>query len=123
MGNTIGIKLLTQHGQEVICDSRAHLLDWELSMVAWFSGCVVRAVPSEHGILTWDEIRLFVKLVGPHWAPTGAIEIETLTIWPGDTSIRSRSSTTSAIARTSAVFRFTWTARAFLTPPKPCGFP
>ena len=76
MGNTIAIKLLTQHGQEVICDSRAHLLDWELSMVAWFSGCVVRAVPSEHGILTWDEIRPFVKPVGPHWAPTGAIEIE-----------------------------------------------
>jgi threonine aldolase len=76
MGNTIAMKLLTQHGQEVICDSRAHLLDWELSMVAWFSGCVVRAVPSEHGILTWDEIRPFVKPVGPHWAPTGAIEIE-----------------------------------------------
>ena len=37
MGNTIAIKLLTEHGQEVICDSRAHLLDYELSMVAWFS--------------------------------------------------------------------------------------
>src|SRR5207253_4537028 len=28
MGNTIAIKLLTEHGQEVICDSRAHLLDY-----------------------------------------------------------------------------------------------
>ncbi len=42
MGNTIAIKLLTEHGQEVICDSRAHLLDWELSMLAWFSGCLIR---------------------------------------------------------------------------------
>src|SRR5229473_7821430 len=42
MGNTIGLKVLTKHGQEVICDSRAHLLDWELSMLAWFSGCLVR---------------------------------------------------------------------------------
>src|ERR1035438_7473212 len=25
MGNTIAIKLLTEHGQEVICDSRAHI--------------------------------------------------------------------------------------------------
>src|ERR1017187_142839 len=40
MGNTIGIKVLTEHGQEVICDSRAHVLDYELAMVAWFSGCV-----------------------------------------------------------------------------------
>ncbi len=76
MGNTIAIKLLTEHGQEVICDSRAHLLDWELSMMAWFSGCLARAVPTENGILTWDLIAPLVKPVGPHAAPTGAIEIE-----------------------------------------------
>lgn len=76
MGNTIGIKLLTEHGQEVICDSRAHILDWELSMLAWFSGCLIRAVPTDNGILTWDAIKGLVKPVGPHWAPTGVIEIE-----------------------------------------------
>ena len=76
MGNTIGLAVLTEHGQEVVCDSRAHLLDWELSMLAWFSGCLVRAVPTSHGILSWDEISSVVKPVGPHWAPTGAIEIE-----------------------------------------------
>ena len=53
MGNTIAVKLLTEHGQEVICDSRAHMLDYELSMVAWFSGCVIRAIPTErrHSLL------------------------------------------------------------------------
>jgi threonine aldolase len=76
MGNTIALKLLTEHGQEVIADSRAHLLDWELSMLAWFSGCLIRAIPTEDGILTWEKIRPLVKPVGPHWAPTGAIEIE-----------------------------------------------
>ena len=76
MGNTIGIKLLTEHGQEVICDSRAHILDYELSMVAWFSGCVVRAVPTADGILRWSEVRRLVKPVSAHSAPTGAIAIE-----------------------------------------------
>lgn len=76
MGNTIAIKLLTEHGQEVICDARAHLLDWELSMIAWFSGCVVRAVPTTGGILTWEQLRPFLKPGGPHAAATGAIEIE-----------------------------------------------
>ncbi|MGD1071309.1 MAG: GntG family PLP-dependent aldolase [Bryobacteraceae bacterium] len=76
MGNTIGIKLLTGHGQEVICDSRAHVLDWELSMMAWFSGCLARAVPTEDGILTWERIAPLVKPVSPHSAPTGAIAIE-----------------------------------------------
>ena len=76
MGNTIAIKLLTEHGQEVVCDARAHLLDYELAMTAWFSGCLIRAVPTPDGILHWSEIRRFVKPVGPHWAPTGCIEIE-----------------------------------------------
>jgi threonine aldolase len=76
MGNTIAIKVLTEHGQEVICDSRAHLLDWELSMLAWFSGCLIRAANSPDGILNWDLIRPLVKAGGPHAAPTGAIEIE-----------------------------------------------
>ncbi len=76
MGNTIAIKLLTEHGQEVVCDARAHLLDYELAMTAWFSGCLVRAVQTPDGILRWSEIRRFVKPLGPHWAPTGCIEIE-----------------------------------------------
>ena len=76
MGNTIGIKLLTEHGQEVIADSRAHLLDWELSMTAWFSGCLVRAVETTDGILTWEKIRSLVKPVTFNAAPTGVIEIE-----------------------------------------------
>src|SRR5512147_1699755 len=51
MGNTIGIKLATEHGQEVVCDSRAHVLDYELSMMAWFSGCVARPLATPDGIL------------------------------------------------------------------------
>jgi threonine aldolase len=76
MGNTIAIKLHTEHGQEVVCDGRAHLLDYELAMIAWFSGCLVRPVPTPDGILRWSEVRRVVKPLGPHWAPTGCIEIE-----------------------------------------------
>jgi threonine aldolase len=76
MGNTIAIKLLTEHGQEVICDSRAHLLDYELSMVAWFSGCVIRAVPTERGLLSAEEVSRNLRPVSPYSAPTGAVAIE-----------------------------------------------
>ena len=76
MGNTIAVKLLTEHGQEVICDSRAHVLDYELSMVAWFSGCVVRAIQTEDGILSWDEVRRMIKPLSPYSAPTGLVTIE-----------------------------------------------
>src|SRR4051812_1061412 len=76
MGNTIAIKLLTEHGQEVICDSRAHLLDYELSMIAWFSGCVIRAIPTAEGLLSWEEVRRAIKPVSPYSAPTGAVSLE-----------------------------------------------
>lgn len=76
MGNTIAIKLLTEHGQEVICDSRAHLFDWELSMLAWFSGCQIRSADAPDGILTWDRIRPILKAGSFHASRTGAIEIE-----------------------------------------------
>jgi threonine aldolase len=76
MGNTIAVKLHTEPGQEVICDSRAHVLDYELAMVAWFSSCVVRAIPTETGVLSWDQVKRAIRPPGPHWAPTGMIEIE-----------------------------------------------
>lgn len=76
MGNTIAVKLHTQHGQEVICEAHSHVLDYELSMMAWFSGCVARPVAGENGILRWEQIRTQARLLGPHWAPTGLVEIE-----------------------------------------------
>ncbi len=76
MGNAIAIKLHTEHGQEVISEARSHILDWELGMVAWFSGCVVRAIPTENGILSWPQIRGAIKTLSPFWAPTGMVAIE-----------------------------------------------
>lgn len=76
MGNTIGVKLHTEHGQEVICESRAHIMNYELSMLAWFSGCLARPVYASDGILDWDCIRKEIVLLGPHRAPTGLIEVE-----------------------------------------------
>jgi threonine aldolase len=76
MGNQIAIRLLTQPGQEVIAESRAHILDFEMATTAVFSGCLIRAVPAEGGILTWKHIESAITPVGPFRAPTGLIEIE-----------------------------------------------
>jgi len=76
MGNTIAVKLLTEHGQEVIADSRAHVLDYELSMVAWFSGCVIRAIQTEDGILSWEQVKRMIRPLSPYSAPTGLVTIE-----------------------------------------------
>ncbi len=76
MGNQIGIRLHTQPGQEVIAESRAHILDWEMATTAVFSGCLVRAVHAERGILTWKHIEPAIYARGAFRAATGLIEIE-----------------------------------------------
>ncbi len=76
MGNQIAIRLLTQPGQEVIAESRAHILDFEMATTAVFSGCLIRAVPAEGGILTWKHIESAIVPYGAFRAATGLIEIE-----------------------------------------------
>lgn len=76
MGNTIGIKLHTTHGEEVICDARSHVLDWELAMMAWFCGCLARPVTTNDGILRWPLIEKALRAAGPHNAPTTLITLE-----------------------------------------------
>jgi threonine aldolase len=76
MGNQIAIRLHTHHGQEVICEARAHILEWEMAMIAAFAGCVARTVPGERGVLTWAKIQPAIAPKIYNHAPTGLIEIE-----------------------------------------------
>ena len=76
MGNQIAIRTHTEHGQEVVCEARAHVLDWEMGMTAAFSGCTLRTVAAERGILTWETVRAAIfKNVHFH-ASTGLICVE-----------------------------------------------
>ena len=76
MGNQIALRLHTQPGQEIICEARSHILDWEMATAAVFSGCLIRAVPTQSGILTWKDIEPVIYGRGSFRAATGLIEIE-----------------------------------------------
>jgi threonine aldolase len=76
MGNQIAIRLNTQHGQEVICEARSHIVEWELAMASSFSGCQLRTIAVERGILTWDAIEPHITGKHYHRAPTGLIALE-----------------------------------------------
>ncbi len=77
MGNQIALRIHTRPGQEIICESRSHILDWEMAMAATFSGCLIRAVPAERGTLTWAHIEPVIYAKGSTFrAGTGLIEIE-----------------------------------------------
>jgi threonine aldolase len=76
MGNQIAIKVHTRPGQEIICEERAHILDWEMAMPAFFSGCLIRTLRGEDGILTWSEIKNQIPSPSYARAQTGLIELE-----------------------------------------------
>ena len=76
MGNQTAIKVLTRHGQEVICEDRCHIYNFEMGMLAAFSGVVPRTLHAEDGILTWDLIAPHVRSRNDHRARTGLIELE-----------------------------------------------
>src|ERR1700739_876182 len=40
MGNEIAIRLHTHHGQEVICEERSHIFNYEVAAMAAFAGCL-----------------------------------------------------------------------------------
>jgi threonine aldolase len=76
MGNQTAIRLHTQHGQEVICESHSHIAEWEMAMASAFSGCQLRTLPAERGILRWADIEPHITGIHYHRASTGLICLE-----------------------------------------------
>jgi threonine aldolase len=76
MGNQIAIKIHTRPGQEIICEERGHIFNYEMATLASFSGCLVRPIAAQAGILHWEQVKK--KLAGPTYylAQTGLISLE-----------------------------------------------
>ncbi|MFZ1635130.1 MAG: GntG family PLP-dependent aldolase [Chitinophagales bacterium] len=56
MSNQIAIKILTQPLDEIICDRTAHIYSYEVGGYAFHSGCSIRYINGERGILTANDI-------------------------------------------------------------------
>jgi threonine aldolase len=76
MGNQTAIRLHTQHGQEIICEARAHIAEWEMAMASAFSGCHLRTLPGQRGVLRWSEMEPHITGRHYHRAQTGLIALE-----------------------------------------------
>jgi threonine aldolase len=76
MGNQVAIRCHTQHGQEIICEERAHFINLESATVAAFSGCQPRTVYGEDGVITWAQIKKKIAPPAYYRAQTGLIELE-----------------------------------------------
>jgi threonine aldolase len=76
MGNQVAIKVHTRPGQEVICEERGHIFNYEMAMMSHFSGCLPRTIATESGAMTWDQIKRKITPKTYYMAQTGLIELE-----------------------------------------------
>jgi threonine aldolase len=77
LGNQLGIRLLVAPGQELVCDSLAHIARAELGAAAVFSGITFRTWQAARGLLDVEAIRqLITPDAGPYLVSTAAIAVE-----------------------------------------------
>jgi threonine aldolase len=77
MGNQIGMRLVCEPGQEVLCDADAHVVTYEMGAAAAVFGISTRTVVSDRGLLDADAL---IAQVRPrddwHLTATAAIAVE-----------------------------------------------
>ena len=76
MGNQIAIKIHTRPGQEIICEERGHIFNYEMATLASFSGCLVRPIYADGGTLQWEQVKKKIAAKTYYMAQTGLISLE-----------------------------------------------
>jgi threonine aldolase len=76
MGNLIAIKVWTQPSNEVICEQRGHINQYELASMSAVAGCMPRTTPAPDGILTWDLIEPLIRPKTYYYSQTALVSLE-----------------------------------------------
>jgi threonine aldolase len=106
MGNQIAVHLQTHPGSEAILEARAHIYNFELGAMAVWSGVLPRAVATQDGLLTPEQVEAAIGPPVYYRTPTRLLCLEnTLNLWSGLVmdSVRSQALAAVAHARSLAV--------------------
>jgi len=76
MGNLIAIKIHTHHGNEVICEERGHIYNYEMAAMAFVGGVLPRSIPAQDGILHWEQVKSAIRPKIYYRAQTALISLE-----------------------------------------------
>jgi threonine aldolase len=76
MGNLIAIKVWTLPSNEVICEQRGHINQYELASMSAVAGCMPRTTPAPDGILTWDLIEPLIRPKTYYYSQTALVSLE-----------------------------------------------
>lgn len=61
MGNLTCIIAHTRPGQEVVCEEKGHIYNYEMAAMAGIAGVLPRVVSAEDGILSWEQISRAIR--------------------------------------------------------------
>jgi threonine aldolase len=77
MCNMLGVRLLVEPGQEVICDVQAHIARAEMGGHGAVQGVTMRTFPSRRGRLQFVEVaKIISPSAGPYLVSTAAVAVE-----------------------------------------------
>jgi threonine aldolase len=76
MANQASVNLHTTPGTEIILDSDAHIIHWEMAGVAALSGAQIRPVTPSGVVATADDMRRYVRPKGRHVTSPGLVCVE-----------------------------------------------
>ena len=77
LANLLGVRMLVEPGEEVLCDVQAHIARAELGAHAAVHGLTMRTFPSDRGRLDADQVRKIVAPdAGPYLVSTTAVAVE-----------------------------------------------
>ncbi len=91
MGNLVALKVHTHHGNEVICEERGHIYNYEMGSMCAIAGTVPRTIYSEDGIMQWDQVKRQIRAKIYYRPQTGLIALESThnmaggTVYPTET--------------------------------------
>lgn len=76
MGNQIAVKVHTHPGDEVILEADCHIFNYELAMMAAFSGVMARPIPTARGALPLEAVAEAIRPSIYYLSRTGLICLE-----------------------------------------------
>ncbi len=76
MGNLAAMRVHLRPGQEIICEERGHVYNFEMAAMAAIAGGLARPVRGNDGVLSWALVKEAVRPKSPFRAHTGLIACE-----------------------------------------------
>jgi threonine aldolase len=77
LANLLGVRLLVEPGQEVLCDEQAHIVRAEMGAHAAVNGVTTRTFPSKRGLIEAEKVAMMMApQAGPYLVSTAAVAVE-----------------------------------------------